>query len=117
LSVMGYGGAAPAQTPSIAAIAGAGVSFRNAWSMPTCSPTRATFYQGRYPFRTDVKNAIVALDLANSQVSPYEVTTPKILREQGYVNALIGKMHLSGSDLNPAYNPLGHEAMRELGWD
>ena len=121
LSSYGYGGLIPgqsgAQTPGIDALAQAGVRFGNAWSMPTCSPTRATFFEGRYPFRTDVSNAIVALDLANSQVSPYETTTPKILAQQGYVNALIGKMHLSGSDLGPANNPLGHEVMRELGWD
>lgn len=117
LSVFGYGGATPAQTPNLNAIAHAGVRFRNAWSMPTCTPTRATFFQGRYPFRTDVKNAVVALDLANSQVSPYEITTPKVLKQKGYVNAIIGKMHLSGSDLNPANNPLGDGVMHELGWD
>src|SRR5690606_38969124 len=71
----------------------------------------------RYPFRTDVKNAIVASDLANSQVSPFEITTPKLLKEKGYVNAVIGKMHLSGSNLNPANNPFGDGVMHELGWD
>ncbi len=117
LPVFGYGGATAAQTPNIDAIARAGVRFRNAWTMPTCTPTRATFFEGRYPFRTNVLNAVVALDLANSQVSPYEMTTPKVLKEKGYVNALIGKMHLSGSDLNPANNPLGDGVMHELGWD
>lgn len=117
LPIFGYGGATPPRTPNIDAIALAGVRFRNAWSMPTCSPTRATYFQGRYPFRTDVKNAIVALDLANSQVSPYEMTTPRILKQKGYVNAVIGKMHLSGSDLNPANHPLGDRVMYELGWD
>lgn len=117
LPAFGYGGATPAQTPNLNAIAHAGVRFRNAWSMPTCTPTRATFFQGRYPFRTDIKNAVVALDLANSQVSPYEITTPKVLKQKGYANAIIGKMHLSGSDLNPANNPLGDGVMHELGWD
>ena len=114
----GYGGAVPAQTASIDAIAQAGVRFRNTWSMPTCSPTRSTFFDGRYPFRSGVRNAIVSNDLANSQVSPYTLTTPKLLREQaGYVSALIGKMHLTGSDLAPQNHPLGDNAMRELGWD
>lgn len=117
LSVFGYGGLTPAKTPNLDTLAHAGVRFRNAWSMPTCTPTRATFFQGRYPFRTDVKNAVVALDLANSQVSPYEFTTPKVLKQKGYINAVIGKMHLSGSDLNPANNPLGDGVMHELGWD
>lgn len=114
----GYGGAQPAQTASIDAIAQAGVRFRNTWSMPTCSPTRSTFFEGRYPFRSGVRNAIVSSDLANSQVSPYTLTTPRLLREEaGYVSALIGKMHLTGSDINPDNHPLGDDAMRELGWD
>lgn len=120
LAVFGYGGLEPSfvpKTPNIDAIAHAGVRFRNAWSMPTCTPSRATFFQGRYPFRTDVKNAVVASDLANSQVSPFEITTPKLMKEKGYVNAVIGKMHLSGSNLNPANNPLGDGVMRALGWD
>lgn len=108
---------APTQTPSLDAIAHAGVRFRNTWSMPTCTPTRATVFEGRYPFRTDVLNAVVSVDLANSQVSPFALTTPKLLKEQGYTSALIGKMHLSGSNLNPANHPLGDEAMRALGWD
>src|SRR5690554_448649 len=110
----GYGGAQPAQTTSIDAIAQAGVRFRNTWSMPTCSPTRSTFFEGRYPFRSGVRNAIVSNDLANSQVSPYTLTTPRLLREQaGYVNALIGKMHLTGSDINPANHPLGDRKRSE----
>ena len=114
----GYGGAVPAQTTSIDAIAQAGVRFRNTWSMPTCSPTRSTFFEGRYPFRSGVRNAIVSNDLANSQVSPYTLTTPRLLREEaGYVSALIGKMHLTGSDINPDNHPLGDNAMRDLGWD
>ncbi|TAL46616.1 MAG: hypothetical protein EPN89_10100, partial [Methylovulum sp.] len=117
MKVFGYGGATPANTPNIDAIAHAGVRFGNAWTMPTCSPSRATFFQGRYPFRTHVFNAIVSLDLANSQVSPFEVTTPKILKRQGYRNGVFGKMHLSGSNLNPANNPLGDKVMHDLGWD
>jgi arylsulfatase A-like enzyme len=114
----GYGGATPADTHNINAIAEAGVRFRNTWSMPTCSPTRATFFNGRYPFRSGVRNAIVSTDLANSQPSPYALTIPKLLREEkGYVSALVGKMHLSGSDLNPANHPMHDNAMRELGWD
>ncbi len=117
LPVFGYGGLTAASTPNLDAIARAGVRFRNAWSMPTCSPTRATFFVGRYPSRTNVLNAVVAPDLANSQVSPFEATTPKLLKQKGYVNAVIGKMHLSGSNLNRANHPLGDGVMRALGWD
>jgi len=119
LESFGYGGvlSPAAETPSIDAIADGGVRFRNAWSMPTCTPTRAAIFSGQYPFRTGVMNAITSNDLARSHTSPYAVTTPKLLRQKGYVSALIGKMHLTGSDLNPETHPLGDGAMRELGWD
>ncbi|MCX7107170.1 MAG: sulfatase-like hydrolase/transferase, partial [Methylococcales bacterium] len=49
MKVFGYGGDNPPQTPNIDAVALAGIRFRNTWSQPTCSPTRATFFDGRYP--------------------------------------------------------------------
>lgn len=114
----GYGGATPPKTPNMAAIARAGVQFRHAWAMPDCTPTRATFFTGRYPSQTNVQNALVALDLANSSPSPYEMTLPKLLKTQGYTSALIGKMHVTGSDLNGAFNlPYGYDSMWKLGWD
>lgn len=116
----GYGGADPPQTPTIDAIADAGVSFANVWAMPECSPSRALVFEGRYPLRTNVTNAILGVDLANSQVSPYESTTPVILRERGYTSALFGKFHLTGSNVNQTAtdnNPLGLTAPHQLGWD
>ncbi|MFL6305394.1 MAG: sulfatase-like hydrolase/transferase [Candidatus Sulfotelmatobacter sp.] len=113
MSIFGYGGLTPPLTPNINAVARAGVRFRNVWSMPECSPSRAIFFEGRYPLRTNVNSAILADDLANSQVSPYEVTTPKILKKVGYQNALFGKFHLAGPD----NNPFGRSTPHVLGWD
>jgi Sulfatase len=95
MSIFGYGGGTPPLTPNIDAVARAGVRFRNVWSMPECSPSRAIFFEGRYPLRTNIQAAILSDDLANSQVSPFEVTTPKILKKVGYQNALFGKFHLA----------------------
>jgi arylsulfatase A-like enzyme len=118
LTSYGYGGATPPRTPNMAAIARAGLQFRSAWSMPTCTPTRATYFVGRYPSATNILNAVVSTDLANSEISPYEVTVPKLLKTQGYTSALIGKMHLTGTDLDGARNlPYGHQTMWKLGWD
>jgi len=118
LTSYNYGGAVPPKTPNLTAIARAGVQFRNAWAMPDCTPTRAAFFTGRYPSQDNVLNAIVASDLANSAPSPYEVTLPKLLKTAGYTNALIGKMHLTGSDLNGGFNlPYGYDTMWKLGWD
>jgi arylsulfatase A-like enzyme len=101
MQIFGYGGAKPPLTPNINAIARAGVRFRNVWSMPECSPSRAVFFEGRYLLRTNVSSAILSDDLANSQVSPFEATTPKLLKKVGYLNGLFGKFHLAGPDNNP----------------
>jgi Sulfatase len=117
MKIFGYGGATAPRTPNIDAIANAGVGFRNFWTMPECSPSRALMFEGRYPLRTHVYDAILSVDLANSQVSPYETTTPKVLRRRGYESGLFGKFHLTGSDQNEANNPLGYTAVHQLGWN
>ncbi|HUH41380.1 MAG TPA: sulfatase-like hydrolase/transferase, partial [Castellaniella sp.] len=109
----GYGGATPPNMPNIDAIAKAGVRFRNTWSMPECSPGRASFFVGRYPFRTNINQAIGPNDLANSQLSPYDMTTPKVLKEAGYESAMFGKFHLAGPENNEAENA----TPSVLGWD
>lgn len=117
MKTFGYGGATPPRTQNIDQVAEAGVRFRNVWAMPECSPSRAALFEGRYPLRTNVLDAILSVDLANSQVSPYETTAPRVLRRAGYQSGLFGKFHLSGSDLNAATNPLGYTAVHQLGWD
>lgn len=117
MKVFGYGGATAPRTPNIDTIANSGLRFRNFWAMPECSPSRALMFEGRYPMRTNVLDAILSVDLANSQVSPYETTIPRVLRMRGYQSGLFGKFHLTGSDVNPANNPLGYTAVHQLGWD
>ncbi|MEJ6539465.1 MAG: sulfatase-like hydrolase/transferase [Halioglobus sp.] len=113
LEVFGFGGETPPATPTIAALAGAGVSFTDAWSMPACSTTRGVMYEGRFPLRTNVKAALGPNDLSNSMTSPYAMTIPKLLAGQGYESALIGKFHIALPGLNPAGNGIVHD----LGWD
>ena len=113
LTALGYGGVHPPSTPAINAIAEQGVRFRNTWSMPECSPGRVALFAGRYPLRTNVYQAIGPNDLANSQVSPYELTAAKMLQNADYESAMFGKFHLAGPDFNPAEN--GTPAA--LGWD
>lgn len=113
MKLFGYGGGTPASTPNIDAIAGVGVKFRNTWSMPECSPSRAVFFEGRFPLRTNVNNAILDDDLANSQVSPFESTTPKVLKSANYLSGLFGKFHLAAE----TYNPFGAGTPHSLGWD
>ncbi|WP_233155065.1 sulfatase-like hydrolase/transferase [Candidimonas nitroreducens] len=109
----GYGGTVPPKMPNIDAVAAAGVRFRNTWSMPECSPGRAAFFVGRYPLRTHIYQAIGPSDLANSQISPYDTTTPKLLKSANYESAMFGKFHLAGPDNNEA----GNSTPSQLGWD
>ncbi|MVW79104.1 sulfatase family protein [Bordetella sp. 02P26C-1] len=113
MAAFGYGGATPPKLPNIGAVANAGLRFHNTWSMPECSPGRASFFVGRYPFRTNIYQAIGPNDLANSQVSPYDVTVPKLLKRAGYENGMFGKFHLAGPENNEAENM----TPRVLGWD
>lgn len=69
--------------------------------MPACSTSRAVFFTGRYPFRTEVFGALGPADLANSQTSPFETTVPKLLKTKGDQSALFGKFHLGLQANNP----------------
>jgi arylsulfatase A-like enzyme len=104
---------APQATPVMDTLVQQGIAFNNCWMMPECSPSRACFFTGRYPLRTGVQAAILDYDLPSSQVSPYEVTTPRVLAHAGYASALIGKYHLGG----PNNNPAGIGAPAALGWN
>lgn len=90
-----------AQTPTIDAIAAQGVNFTNCWSMPECSPSRACFFTGRFPSRTGVGSPMTQPTLAQSQCSPFEMTTPRILGNVGYECGLFGKFHISQENYNP----------------
>ena len=113
LQTFGYGGATPPATPNITQIADAGIRFRNTWSMPACSTSRAVLFEGRYPMRTNVFAALGPNDLANSMVGPFEMTAPKLLKERDYQSALFGKFHL-GLQGN---SPFRYAMPRSLGWD
>lgn len=113
MTSFGYGGTNPAPMPNMNEIAHKGVRFRNNWSAPACSPSRAMFFQGRFPARSNVLNAIGTADLANSMVSPYDVTAPKLMKKRGYQSGLFGKFHLA----TPGNDPYGEAMVSALGWD
>ena len=121
MKLFGYGGGlAPAQTPVLNSLAEAGVMFRNTWASPECSPSRASFFTGRYPLRHHVMAALLPPDQAISQQSPFETTTPNILRSAGYRSALLGKSHVTNSPTNPqvpSTDPYQGTAVTQLGWD
>jgi arylsulfatase A-like enzyme len=114
LSLYGQGSDYP-PTPNLDQLAANGVVFRNAWSEPTCSPTRAALMTGRHGFRHSIGAAIDPFVDA-SGLAASEVTLPEML-DLGtggrYAHALIGKWHLtplSAGDLAPNQAGFAHFA-------
>lgn len=90
-------GAQKPSMPNIESMIKNGITFNNAWSNPTCSPTRATILTGKYGFRTSVLQVDDAL-------STNEISIQKYLDTQlnyEYSNAVIGKWHLSKDANHP----------------
>jgi arylsulfatase A-like enzyme len=83
-------------TPNIDALAAEGVLFRNAWSSPTCSPTRATILSGRYGFETLIGRWIPQAQVSQWGLQRTETLLPELL--DNYDNAAVGKWHLAGTD-------------------
>jgi len=79
-----------------------GAVFENAYSAPTCSPTRATIMTGRYGSRTGV-GAVLSRE-NDASLSPDEVTLFDRLNEANYAAAVFGKWHLT-SDANNLDHP------------
>lgn len=92
--------------PNVWRLLNRGVRFKNAWSNPVCSPTRAGMMTGRYSFRTGVGNAIGGV--TTSVLSTTEITIPKLLdvySPNGISKALIGKWHLQLPSVANYNNP------------
>ncbi len=81
-------------TPVIDGLAQGGLLFRNCWSNPMCSPTRATVQTGRFSFRTGIGHVINA---SSQDLLHTELILPEVLALQVGVSwacAAIGKWHL-----------------------
>lgn len=91
----------PAPTPYLNDLASRGVVFENAWSCPTCSPTRASLLCGQYSTRTGIGQVIRLGDGVFTPLDPDAYTLPDALPE--HTSALIGKWHLDDSQAPAAH--------------
>ena len=86
-------------------LANRGISFTNAFSTtPTCGPSRATFFTGRYAHNHGVVENNLALFDENASFAPR-------LRAAGYHTGLIGK-YFNGYQLTPTHVPPGWDDWR-----
>jgi len=75
-------------TPHLDKLAASGIIFRNAYvAFSTCAPSRASLLTGRSASRFGVEENEVPLP-------PDEIVLARILKQQGYVSAAVGKWHL-----------------------
>ena len=79
-------------TPNLDRLVSEGVTFTRAYCQnPVCTPSRASFLTGRYPFATGV------VANGNEYFPPKEKLITKTLAEAGYDCGLVGKLHLAAA--------------------
>lgn len=106
-------GAEDIATPNIDALANGGMKFHNAYSMPSCTPSRATLLTGKYPWRNgwashwDVPRWGVAyFDWKKKE----NTTFARLMKELGYVTCAAGKWQINDFRIEP-------QAMKKHGFD
>ncbi len=89
-------------TPNIDKLAESGIQFHNAYSMPQCTPSRACFMTGQYPYRNGWVNHWDAPRWGHAYFDWDE--SPSIARsmkDAGYATAAAGKWQLNDFRVHP----------------
>ncbi|MFN0107843.1 MAG: sulfatase-like hydrolase/transferase [Blastocatellia bacterium] len=107
---MGYAdlsinGSKDLRTPNIDRLGKEGVKLTQMYSNgPVCTPTRAAFITGRYQQRAGLEWAINATE-KDTGLPVEEGSVARLLKNNGYATALIGKWHLGSQ---PEFLPSRH---------
>ena len=118
---LGYGdvsayGATEISTPNMDFLANNGVQFTQGYaSSATCTPSRYALLTGTYPWKE--KRARILHGTAPLIIDTAQITLPKMLKNQGYETAVIGKWHLGlgtgqvdwNSHISPGPNEIGFD--------
>jgi len=121
LDDLGYGdvgayGASEIQTPNIDRLANEGVLFTDAHSSSsTCTPSRYALLTGVYPWRN--KDAKILPGTAPLIIDTAQITVPKMLKQQGYTTAIVGKWHLGLGAGQVDWNKRVTPGPNEVGFD
>ncbi|KOH42685.1 sulfatase family protein [Sunxiuqinia dokdonensis] len=121
LDDLGYGdvgayGATGLETPHMDALANSGVKFTDAHATSaTCTPSRYGLLTGVYPWRN--KEANILPGTAPLIIDTDQLTIPKMLKENGYQTAIVGKWHLGLGDGVVDWNQRVSPGPNEVGFD
>lgn len=100
-------------TPHLDRIAREGALFENAFTCtPVCSPSRATYFTGRWPTQLGIADWISPEEGA-AGIGVRAPTWPALLQQAGYRTALVGKWHLGTL---PEFHPTRHGFDRFVGF-
>ena len=106
-------GAEDIETPNIDALAAGGMKFNNAYSMPQCTPSRATLLTGKYPFRNGYVNhwdvprwGIGYFDWKHKE----NTTFARLMKDLGYKTCAAGKWQINDFRVEP-------QVMKKHGFD
>lgn len=90
------------RTPNMDNFRQKGVLIKDAWSMPTCSPTRSAILTGKYPYKTGVGYRVHPKRPQDS-LKISEKTLPERIKAfyPNYSAANIGKWHVSTGSRDP----------------
>ena len=81
-------------TPNIDRLASQGIQFTDAHtSSAVCTPTRYGILTGRYNWRSELKRGVLS-GYSKALIEPDRLTIGKLLKENDYHTAFIGKWHL-----------------------
>ncbi|MHC4403862.1 MAG: sulfatase-like hydrolase/transferase [Planctomycetota bacterium] len=96
-------GAEGIETPNVDALAAGGMTFHNAYSMPQCTPTRATLLTGQYPWRNGWCNHwdVPRWGAGCHFDWKHNVTFARPLKEAGYATAVAGKWQINDFRVTP----------------
>ena len=93
---VGYHGS-DIKTPNIDKLATGGARLEEYYSQPLCTPTRAAFMTGRYPFRYGLQVGVIP-SAGRYGLATDEWILPQALKDAGYATAISGKWHLGHTD-------------------
>jgi arylsulfatase A-like enzyme len=106
---VGFNGNKKIKTPSLDAMARAGVVLTRFYSAaPLCSPTRGSSLTGRHPYRYGITGA------NQGHLKKRELTLAELLGGLGYKSGHFGKWHLG--TLSPEFSPKGKARNPEMNY-